>query len=75
MANHNFDDDANAWRSSHTWDRNEFEVSKLLIRINILEERLKRIEPTQEQMDKYPSLKDAYEQLIIIKKLITENDK
>ena len=74
MASHNFDEEADKWRRSHLWadDKGTRELYK---KVRILEERLNNIQPTEEQMDKYPSLRSAFEQFIIIKKLTTENDK
>ena len=43
-----------------------------------LDSRLRRLEktiPTPEQLDKYPSLKEAYEQFLIIQRLTIENEK
>jgi len=42
-----------------------------------LDDRLRRIEamiPTPEQLDKYPSLREAYEQFMIIRKLTIANE-
>ena len=75
MANRDFEDEANKWRSTCHGQHTEQVVTSLYKRILILEERLNNIQPTEEQMDKYPSLRAAYEQFIIIKKLITENEK
>jgi hypothetical protein len=48
---------------------------ELYRKILILEDRLNSSQPTQEMMDKYPSLKAAYEQYRIIYKMTAENDK
>ena len=75
MENHDFDYEANKWRSTNYYRQPADVATSLYKKILILEERLNNIQPTEEQMDKYPALRAAYEQFIIIKKLTTENDK
>jgi hypothetical protein len=50
-------------------------IIELQDRITSLEERLDNLVPTEEQLAKYPSLRDAYEQFFIIKRLTLENGK
>jgi len=59
------------WADSYIGCGNKFPVMDLDDRIRRLEETI----PTAEQLDKYPSLKEAYEQFLIIRRLTIENEK
>ena len=48
---------------------------ELYERIRMLEDLIYEMTPTQEQMDKYPALADAYRHYQIIKKLAINNEK
>jgi hypothetical protein len=72
MNENDFIDDFKKWTDDHKGWTTESVIGILYRRIRVLEEKIKYLEPTQEQMDKYPSLKDAFDAFIVIKKLTTE---
>jgi hypothetical protein len=61
------------WSDTHFGVRTEHVTKELYRKIRVLEERLNNLIPTEEQMDKYPSLRDAFEQFIIVRKLTSDN--
>ena len=69
------DDEVYDWAKRQRASQMSDVIKFLYKKIMILEEKLDNSIPTEEQMAKYPSLRDAYEQFSIIKKLTTENDK
>lgn len=50
-------------------------IKELQRKVHFLEKTVKELLPTEEQLAKYPSLREAYEQFSIIKRLTSENDK
>jgi len=57
------------WRDSYSGSRSELPVMDIDDRLRSLEKRLSYLEPTDEQLAKYPSLLEAYENFRIIRRL------
>ena len=60
------------WSNSYQGFPSHYPVLDLHDRITKIEKRLLILEPNFELHDKYPSLKEAYEQYKIIERLITD---
>ena len=58
------------WRSYNAGRKTEDVISELELRVRKLEERLLVIEPQLELMEKYPALKEAYNEYKLVERLI-----
>jgi hypothetical protein len=53
-----------------SWGYHDTNMEKVMKRLEIIEERLLIVEPDLSLHEKYPALKEAYEQYKIIEKLV-----
>lgn len=69
-----FDPETVAWSKSYRGANNTYPVMDIEQRLRRVEKRLLIIDPPAAHLDKYPALREAYENYKIIERLTLGND-